>query len=142
MKLYAELIDNRGPALGYAVFQVFYEQELLHGHSPSSNSWIGSVQAFFLIASGVFVGPLFDHGYFMSTMSIGCFLLVFGEMMLSISDSYWQVFLSQAVCMGIGAGIVYVPGVGIISTTFEKGKTLALSVAVSGISMGTLRRLC
>ena len=45
------------------VFQTFYRQEYITNESSSNISWIGSIQAFFLIFGGVVSGPLYDMGY-------------------------------------------------------------------------------
>lgn len=43
------------------VYQEYYQSHQLHNQSPSSISWIGSLQVFFLFAGGVIGGPLFDR---------------------------------------------------------------------------------
>ena len=72
----------------------------------------------------------------MPIMIAGCVLVVFGEMMMSLSTQYYQVFLSQGVCVGLGAGIIYVPAVSIINVSFTKKKPIAISAAISGVSIG------
>jgi hypothetical protein len=43
------------------VFQGYYQIHQLSHLSPSTIAWIGSIQAFFLFAGGLFGGPLFDR---------------------------------------------------------------------------------
>lgn len=81
-------------------------------------------------------GPLYDLGYFRSMLIIGNLLVVFGIMMLSLSTTYWQVFLSQGVCMGLGAGLLYVPSLALIGVWFSKRRALALGIVMSGIAVG------
>ena len=73
----------------------------------------------------------------MPIMVAGCFLVIFGEMMLSLSTEYYQVFLSQGVCVGLGAGIIYVPAISMVNASFTKRKAVAMSTAISGVSIGT-----
>lgn len=89
-----------------------------------------------MILIGVLSGPLFDLGYFRTMLFIGNFLVVFGIMMLSLSTRYWQVFLSQAVCMGLGAGLLYVPSLALIGIWFDRRRALALGIVMSGIAVG------
>lgn len=69
-------------------------------------------------------------------MVVGCLLTVLGQMMLSLSTQYYQVFCAQGLCLGLGAGVIYVPGVAMIGTRFAKKKAMAMSLAISGISIG------
>lgn len=86
----------------FGVFQSYYEQTLLLGHSASSISWIGTVHGFLLLLAGVIVGPIFDKGYLRSLIAIGTFLVVFGLMMTSLSTQYYQVFLAHGLAVGLG----------------------------------------
>jgi MFS family permease len=94
------------------------------------------VQAWLLIVIGVLSGPLFDLGYFRSMLLVGNFLVVFGIMMLSLSTTYWQVFLSQGLCMGLGAGLLYIPSLALVGIWFDKKRALALGIVMSGIAVG------
>jgi hypothetical protein len=95
------------------------------------------VQAWLLIAIGVLSGPLFDMGYFRSMLFAGNFLVVLGIMMLSLCDKYWQVFLAQGVCMGLGAGLLYIPSLALVGIWFEKKRAIAFGIVMSGIAVGT-----
>jgi MFS family permease len=57
-------------------------------------------------------------------------------MMLSLSTTYWQVFLSQGVCMGLGAGLLYIPSLALVGVWFSKKRALALGIVMSGIAVG------
>jgi predicted MFS family arabinose efflux permease len=67
---------------------------------------------------------------------IGNFLVVLGIMMLSLSTTYWQVFLSQGLCMGAGAGLLYIPSLAMVGVWFDKKRSLALGIVMSGIAVG------
>lgn len=126
----------RGFTLTYGAFQAYYRSTLLRNETPSAISWIGTVQAWLLIFFGVMSGPLFDLGYFRSMLIVGNFLVVFGIMMLSLSTTYWQVFLSQGLCMGLGAGLLYIPSLALVGVWFDKKRALALGIVMSGIAVG------
>ena len=44
-----------------SVFQEYYQTHQLKNSSPSTISWIGSIQIFFLFGGNLFGGPLFDR---------------------------------------------------------------------------------
>lgn len=73
----------------FEAFQSFYENDLLKESSASNISWIGIVNAFFLISMGVIAGPLFDRGYLHHLMITGCSMTTFGLMMLSLFTEYY-----------------------------------------------------
>ncbi|KAF2997365.1 hypothetical protein E8E13_004237 [Curvularia kusanoi] len=129
-------INIWGFTLSYGAFQAYYKSDLLSSASPSAISWIGTVQAWLLIFFGVLSGPLFDLGYFRVMLVVGNFLVVFGIMMLSLSTKYWQVFLSQGICMGLGAGLLYIPSLALVGIWFDKKRAIALGIVMSGIAVG------
>ncbi|ORX98314.1 major facilitator superfamily domain-containing protein [Clohesyomyces aquaticus] len=129
-------INIWGFTLAYGAFQTYYKHELLSDSNASAISWIGTVQAWLLISVGVLTGPLFDLGYFRSMLYLGNFLVVFGIMMLSLCKEYWQVFLAQGLCMGLGAGLLYIPSLALVGIWFERKRALAMGVVMSGIAVG------
>jgi MFS family permease len=131
-----KLTSPRGFTLTFGAFQAYYKSDLLVSSSPSAISWIGTVQAWLLILVGVLSGPLFDRGYFRSMLYLGNFLVVFGIMMLSLCKEYWQVFLAQGICMGLGAGLLYIPSLALVSIWFDRKRALAMGVVMSGIAVG------
>ena len=128
-----------GFSTAYGAFQHFYQTDLLRDSSPSQLSWIGTVNAFFLISTGVIAGPLFDRGFLIHLMVAGCFLTTLGLMMLSLSQKYYQVLLSQGFCCGIGSGLIYVPALSLVLTSFTSRKGIALGLVTCGASIGIYR---
>ena len=122
----------------YGVFQTYYELEVLRDSTPSAISWIGSIQAFLLMLVGALTGPVYDAGYFRELLWGGSFFLVLGHMMLSLCTKYWQVLLAQAFCVGGGMGMLFVPGVAIISTYFSSKVAVATGIAATGSSLGMI----
>ena len=85
---------------------------------------------------GVMSGPAYDAGYFRHLIIAGGFLIPFGFMMTSLCKEYWQVMLAQAVVIGIGNGLLFVPSVAILPQYFTTHKALANGLAASGSSFG------
>ncbi|KEF62170.1 uncharacterized protein A1O9_00142 [Exophiala aquamarina CBS 119918] len=128
--------NSRGITSTFGAFQAFYIRDLLSNESASAISWIGSVQAFLVVFIGVFAGPLFDMGYLRVMIVTGCFLTVFGMMMTSLATSFYQVFLAQGICVGLGEGITYIPCLALISTYFTTKRPIAIGIAAVGSSFG------
>ncbi|KAF4552276.1 Aspyridones efflux protein apdF [Elsinoe fawcettii] len=120
----------------FGVYQTYYMTTLLPEYSPAAISWIGSVQSFLLGFVGPLMGPIYDAGYFRILIGVGSFLVVFGHMMLSLCTQFWQVFLAQALCVGLGAGCLFVPSVAILGTYFSKHLALATGLSAAGSSFG------
>jgi MFS family permease len=123
----------------FGVYQTYYETDLLRGHSPSSISWIGTVQGFLLFLVGVVAGPVFDKGYLKTLIAVGSFLVVFGLMMTSLSDQYYQVFLAHGVTVGIGCAFLFLPSIAIVATYFTTRRAVATGITASGGSIGMSR---
>lgn len=120
----------------FGVFQTYYETGELFVASSSDISWIGSIQAYCVLVFGLLSGPIYDRGYLRSLMAIGSFLIVFGFMMLSISTQYWHAILAQGFCVGIGAGLLFIPAVAVLPQYFTTRMALAMGIAASGSSLG------
>ncbi|KAM0259094.1 hypothetical protein ACHAQJ_003465 [Trichoderma viride] len=125
-----------GVANGYGVFQEYYTQTL--GKPQSSISWIGSVQVFFLFSVGVIAGRLTDAGYFRITFACGVFFQLLGIFMTSLCQTYWQIFLAQAVCLGIGNGFTFCSSLAILSQYFKKYRAFAVGLSAAGAAVGGL----
>ena len=82
------------------------------------------------------VGPLYDRYGPRWLLAIGTFLNVFGLMMSSISDRYYQFLLSQGLCTGIGAAMLFFPAVSCVMTYFNAKRATALGIATSGAGVG------
>ncbi|KAI9841662.1 MAG: hypothetical protein M1837_000456 [Sclerophora amabilis] len=120
----------------YGVFQTYYVHAL--GHPSSDISWVGSVQIFLLFFIGTFSGRATDAGLFRQTLILGSVFQVVGLFMTSLATKYWQLFLAQGLCTGIGNGLVFCPSLSLLSTYFTKKRSLALGIAASGSATGGL----
>ncbi|KAF8880532.1 major facilitator superfamily domain-containing protein [Infundibulicybe gibba] len=110
----------------------------LNEHTPSTVSWIGSVQVFFLFAIGLPAGRLFDAGYFHHCLLSGSVIYLFSVFMLSLATPhhYYQNFLAQGVGMGIGMGLMFLPSLTLASHYFRAKRSLAMGCVIAGSSVG------
>jgi MFS family permease len=104
--------------------------------SPSTISWIGSLQIFLIYVGGLVLGYLFDV-YGTRVMNIiGTVFLLLGMFMFSLCDQYWQTFLALGVCTGIGQMFLFTPTNSAGTTWFRKKRGLAMGIVASGSSLG------
>lgn len=125
-----------GLITSFGNFQSTY-QEMLQA-APSTVSWIGTVQIFTLLLVGTVSGRASDAGLVHEAVLVGTVLVVFGMFMTSLATQYYQLFLAQGVCMGLGMGILYMPGLSVPSSYFKARKFLAVAIIASGAGSGGL----
>ncbi|CAI7655763.1 unnamed protein product [Penicillium discolor] len=131
-------VNSWGLLTTYGAFQEYYQTELLPNETPSTISWVGSIQATLIPMVGLATGPLVDIGYMRPLIISGSFLTVFGMMMTSLATSYYQVLLAQGFCVGMGGGISYIPALVVISTSFTTKRPIAIGCASIGSSVGAV----
>lgn len=118
----------------FGFFQQYYVDHL--ERSASDVAWIGSMQMFLLNFVGIFSGRTVDMGYFRNSLTIGCALQVLGAFTTAFSTTYWQLFVAQGVCSGLGHGFLFAPIVSILPTYFKRNRAFAVSLATCGAATG------
>ncbi|KAI9715395.1 MAG: hypothetical protein M1828_000855 [Chrysothrix sp. TS-e1954] len=83
-------------------------------------------------------GKIFDSYGPRYLLIFGTTFHVFGLMMTSLSSEYYQTFLSQSVCSGLGASALFYAGTNAVATWFDKRRALALGIVASGSSVSGL----
>ena len=131
------MFNTWGIALAFGTFQTYYESpQSPITANPSQIAWIGSLQTFLLLFIGALTGRLYDAGYLRLLLFTGTFLVVFGTMMTSLVNKYYQAILAQGLCIGLGAGCLLIPSVGAPSTWFAKRRGLAIGCVTCGSAVG------
>ncbi|KAK0661082.1 Aspyridones efflux protein apdF [Lasiodiplodia hormozganensis] len=102
----------------------------------STVSWVVSIQIFMINLMASFSGRLFDAGYYRPTVLCGMILEVLAIMMTSLCNRFWQVFLAQGVCGGLGMGLIWCPTISLISTYFVKRRAVGIAFTLAGSSTG------
>ncbi|KAJ4371831.1 hypothetical protein N0V86_008385 [Didymella sp. IMI 355093] len=118
----------------FGVYQTYYENTL--GIAPSTISWIGSIQVFFLFGIGAFSGRATDAGLFRPVYIAGTVFQLVGVFTMAESTKLWQLFLSQGVCLGIANGLQFCPSMALVSTYFVKRRAFALGFTALGSCTG------
>lgn len=57
---------------------------------------------------------------------------------LSHTNSYYQVFLTNGLCLGLGAGLTYVPSLSIVGHYFQRQRPLAMGIVSAGSALGAV----
>jgi len=84
----------------------------------------------------MFSGRALDAGFFRPVFFTGVVLQVLGVMTLSAGKEYWQLLLSGGLVQGIGAGMTFCPTIALVSTYFNKRRSLAIGLTASGSAIG------
>ncbi|KAG2015229.1 monocarboxylate permease, variant 2 [Coprinopsis cinerea AmutBmut pab1-1] len=124
----------------FGVYQDYYVRVYLTRHTPSEIGWIGGAQLFLTFFAGAFAGRAFDRGYFRSLVISSLLLhsLALFTLSASYANKYYQVFLSHGVALGLSAGLIYIPSLGIVSHHFQKRRPIALGIISSGAALGSV----
>ncbi|EKM55121.1 uncharacterized protein PHACADRAFT_255517 [Phanerochaete carnosa HHB-10118-sp] len=120
----------------WGVFQAYYEQTLLKDTSPSTIAWIGSIQYALVFVPGLVTGRLFDKGMFRVPLAVSSVFLVAATFLVAQCKEYWQFLLCQGFAVGLGAGVIFGPLLGVVAHWFKRRKGLALGVVAVGSSLG------
>ncbi|KAJ5189705.1 Major facilitator superfamily domain general substrate transporter [Penicillium cf. griseofulvum] len=128
------VFNTWGYIASFGVFQAYYQSTL--GVSPSAISWVGSVQVFLIFFVGTFSGRALDAGFFRPVFYVGVLLQLLGVFMTSLSTRYWQLFLAQGVCTGLGSGLQFCPVMGLVATYFSRQRVFALAFCLVGSGTG------
>ncbi|KAF2674596.1 MFS general substrate transporter [Microthyrium microscopicum] len=118
------------------IFQDYYQTHQLKEFSPSTISWIGSLEVALMLFGGLFVGRIYDNFGPRPLLIFGTFFHVFGLMMTSISTEYYQILLAQGICSPIGIACLFTPATNSVVTWFMKRRAFAIGIVASGSSLG------
>ncbi|KIJ44243.1 hypothetical protein M422DRAFT_60074 [Sphaerobolus stellatus SS14] len=118
------------------VFQAYYTDTLLPHVSPSSISWIGSIQYALTFFPALFMGRLFDLGHFRIPMLLSSVSLVVATFLVAECKQYWHFLLCQGITIGISSGILFGPSLGCVVHWFKVRRSLAYAIVACGSSIG------
>ena len=125
-----------GFTFAFGSFQTYYELTYLQSQTASNISWIGTVSTFLLIVGGVISGPFFDLGHFRTMLFAGAAIETLAVFMTSLCSRYYQLFLAQGILMGLGNGLLYVPGLALVGRSFKKHRSMAMAITTCGAPTG------
>ncbi|KAF8194806.1 MFS general substrate transporter [Mycena galopus ATCC 62051] len=122
----------------WGVFQTYYQLDLLKDSSSSAISWIGSVQIALTFGVAVWMGRLFDNGWFALPAACASVALVVLTVLTGQCTEFWQFLLCQGFAIGIASGVIFGPTLAIVSHWFKRRRSTALGIVAAGSSVGGL----
>ncbi|KAF8073375.1 major facilitator superfamily domain-containing protein [Lyophyllum atratum] len=125
-----------GQMNSFGTYHAWYLENQLQDLTPSTISWIGSLQLWVFFFSGGLIGHLFDRFGPNWLIIAGSLIFVFSIMMTSLSSRFYQYILAQGILFGLGVGLLFYPALASVSTYFSKYRATALGVAAAGSSIG------
>ncbi|KAI3559231.1 riboflavin transporter MCH5 [Colletotrichum abscissum] len=133
----AILFCSLGYTNSFGVFQAYYTRHQLSNHTPDDISWIGSIQAFLVFASGAIGGPIFDR-YGAWVIRPAAIVYIFSVMMTSLCNEYWHFMLAQGVLSGLSNGLIMFPAMAATPQYFKRRRGAAMGLAIAGSSLGAV----
>jgi MFS family permease len=130
------IMNTWGFVNSFGAFQTYYGTIL--PQSPSTISWIGSIQASLMFFLGTFSGRALDAGLFFPTVLFGLIFQLAGIFAMSAATKYWQLLITHGLLTGIGGGIIFCPAMGLVATYFLKRRGAALGIVTTGNATGGL----
>lgn len=128
-----------GANASFGVFLNFYmSHNLFPGATNTDFALIGGL----LVLFGTGLAPIawfsvakLGHK---KVLMIGLFVQTAGYILASFSTKLWQIYLTQGVLVGISISFLFIPGTLMIPLWFDKRKSTAMGICVSGLGMGGL----
>ncbi|KAI1822464.1 putative MFS monocarboxylate transporter [Xylaria intraflava] len=120
----------------FGVYQEYYASGLLRAYSSSDISWIGSVAIFLLYVGSPIAGILVDKLGPTILLVVGSILQLIAVFLSSLCSQYYQLFLAQAVLLGLSNSLTFIPSVAVVSRRVPHRRGLALGIVVGGSSIG------
>ena len=130
------MLTTFGVAYSFGAFLVPMSTDL--GSGRATTSAVFSLTTLILFGFGALSGAIVDRVGPRPVLLFGAVFFGGGLVITARADSLWQAFLGHAVGVGLGVACSYVPLVAVVGGWFERRRTLAVGVAVSGIGLGTL----
>ncbi|KAI8867609.1 MFS general substrate transporter, partial [Ramicandelaber brevisporus] len=133
------LIVSFGFINSYGAYQRFYSEQMFKGrHAPSVVSFVGTLTAGMMNASGPLSGWLCDRIGARPTMAGGALIMTLGLMLASLATELWQLFLTQGLVLGMGASLIVFPAITVPSQWFDRYRGMATGIVFAGSGVGGL----
>ena len=108
------------------------------GSSRGATSAVYSITAFLYFSLGVVSGPVTDRVGPRRVLLAGAVAMGGGLFLTSLVGRLWVGYVTYGLGVGLGVACGYVPMVAVVGGWFERRRSMAVGVAVSGIGLGTL----
>src|SRR5439155_12121791 len=120
-----------GVAYSFGAFLEPMAGEFGAGHGATSE--VFSITAFLYFSLGVVSGPAVDRFGPRPLLLLGAAVIGAGLLLTSQVHDLWLAYVTYGLGVGIGTACGYVPMVAVVTGWFERRRSLASGLAVSGI---------
>jgi MFS family permease len=133
---FAAMFVSFGIAYSFGAFLEPMAEEFGSGRGTTSVFFALTSLTFFGL--GALSGVAVDRYGPRPVLLVGALALGAGLAATSVAGELWVGLVTYGLGVGIGVACAYVPMVAVVSGWFERRRTLAIGVAVTGIGLGTL----
>ncbi len=120
-------------------FGAFFEPMAREFHSGSgATAAVFAITAFCYFGLGAVSGTIADRIGPRRVLLAGAAVMGGGLLLTSVAPAIWVGYLTYGIGVGVGTACGYVPMVAAVGGWFQRGRSLAIGVAVTGIGLGTL----
>lgn len=122
-----------GICASYGVYLSYYlSNDVFAGAKDIDYAFVGGSNFAAALITGPLVNALLRKFGTKPVMYGGCFFWALGWITASWAQTFWQLVLSQGVCIGIGLGAIWQPSTGIVSQWFQKKRSMAQGITSAG----------
>ncbi len=133
---FTAMFTTFGIAYSFGAFLLPVSQEL--GSSRGATAAVFSLTTMAFFGLGGLSGPALDRFGPRRVVLVGAAALGLGLLLTANATSLWHAYLGHGLGVGLAVACCYVPLVAVVGGWFERRRTVAVGVAVSGIGLGTL----
>ena len=133
---FAAMFTTFGIAYSFGAFLLPVSADLGAGRGATAAVFSLTTLAFFGL--GGLSGPAVDRFGPRRVVLVGAASLGLGLLLTSRASELWHAYLGHGFGVGLAVACCYVPLVAVVGGWFERRRTVAVGVAVSGIGLGTL----
>ncbi|KAG0042385.1 hypothetical protein BGZ83_000516 [Gryganskiella cystojenkinii] len=101
-------------------------------------SWVGSVAMGAIYLPGPFINRLILYFGYRPLVLIGILACSLGYILASFATKLWQLYLTQGLLYGLGAGLAFLSVIPLASQYFDKRRGFVNGIVVSGAGIGGL----
>ena len=130
------MFTSFGVAYSFGAFLLPISAALDSG--PGATAVVFSLTTMAFFGLGALSGPAVDRFGPRRVVLFGALAMGLGLVLTSRATELWQAYLGHGLGVGLGVACTYVPLVAVVGGWFDRRRTLAVGIAVSGIGLGTL----
>jgi len=115
-----------------AYLNYYLVNDIFEGTSDMDYAFVGGSNFGAALITGPAVNALLRKFGTRPVMFSGCFFWALGLIAASWARTFWQLVLSQGICVGIGLGMIWQPSTGVVSQWFQKRRSMAQGITSAG----------